>query len=400
MEKKINRIDWGSLNTAILLFVFTRPYFCWGLLSSTFIKLGINVTIGVLLYRQLKKLTSNDYKLIILYEIVFLLYIVLNFTRHGLNINGIIEDLPICLFVCACLMNESNIKKVGNYFVNIVIIISAIGLVFFILSLLSISMPSQGIIEHYNEDRSYTIYPLYLIENFRYYDIYQFRGVYDEPGVIGTLFALIYCILKGDYKDWRVWVCLIVGVFSFSFFFYSVIIIYSLIKSFTFHKNKSTIVFVLILFGGFFLITRSNPIFRTTIWDRFEWNAQENKFVGDDRISESGEQAYKKIQGTSDYWWGLEGSERTKFMDYYEGSSSYIGIVAYNGMVFFALYVFFFILFGWKYKKSKLDFIIYLIVLTSCLYQRPNIYNVVYLFLFGSLARTIMSDISTKKRVC
>ena len=387
MEKKNNKIDWTSLSIALLLFVFSRPYLFWGLLSSVFIKFGLNIIIGVLLYRQLKKITSNDYRLIILYELIFSLYLILS-SLHGSNLNGIIEVLPIGLFVCACLMNQYSMQQVGDYFINIVITISTVGFVLFFLSRLGVPMPSLGTIEHYVEDRSYTIYPFYLIQNFDYIDFYRFQSVFDEPGVLGTLFSFFFVIKKGNFKDWRVWACLIIGIFTFSFFFYTVLIVYGFFSVFSIRTKRYSIIFMLVLFGGFFLGTRNNPEMRTLMWDRFEWDSKENKFKGDDRISENGEIAYKKLQGTTNYWWGLSKSEREIFMNDYEGSSSYKGVVAYNGMVFFALYVFFFVMLGRRYRSSNRDLMLYLIIVALCLYQRPNIYNVVYMFLFGLMARS------------
>ncbi len=395
MEKK-NSIDWNSLSIALLLFVFTRPFFLWGLISSTFIKFGLNIIIGVLLYRQFKKTTKNK-NLIILYELIFILYLFLS-SLHGSNLNGIIEALPISLFVCACFMNQYSMQKIGDYFMNIIITISSIGFILFFLSRLGVPMPSFGTIEHYLEDRSYTIYPFYLIQNFDYTAYFRFQSFYDEPGVVGTLFSLFFVIKKGNFKDWHVWACLIIGIFSFSFFFYSVLIIYEVVSLLSITTKKSTVVLILVLFGGFFLVTRNNPEMRTLIWERFEWDSQENKFKGDDRMHEEGEIAYKRLQGTSDYWWGLSKSEREKFMDYYQGSSSYKGVVAYNGMFFFALYVFFLAMLGWNYKSSNRDYILYLIIVVLCIYQRPNIYNVVYMFLFGLMARMKLQNAPIEKK--
>lgn len=397
MEKK-NDIDWTSLSIALVLFVLTRPYFFWGLLSNTYIKLGFNTIIGVLLYRQLKKLTSADIKLILLYELTFLLFIILQLI-HGSNVFGIIGDLPICLFVCACLMNQNSMQKVGDYLFNIVIVISSIGFVFFILSILGFSMPSLGTIDHYAQERSYTIYPLYLIEDRNYTGLFRFCGVYDEAGVLGTIFPFFYVVKKGNYKDWRVWACLIIGIFTFSMFFYSVLLIYWVVQLFSLKTKKITIVFSFILFGGFFVLTKNNPEMRIIIWDRFEWDSQTNTFVGDNRMNESAEMAYRKLQGTSDYWWGLSRSNRGFFLSYYEGSASYKGVVAYNGMVFFALYVLFFAMLGWKYKSSNIDYILYLLIVALCLYQRTNIYGVAYMFIYGLIARSKLPDDFIEKKL-
>jgi hypothetical protein len=123
------------------------------------------------------------------------------------------------------------------------------------------------------------------------------------------------------------------------------------------------------------------------IWDRFEWDDDEYRFSGDNRMEESGEYAFEKIKGTADYWWGLSENKKKWFLGNAEGSSSYKMIVATKGMVFFTLYVFFFLLLGWFYKCSKVEYLVYVGLLFFCFYQRTNIYSIPYMFLYAYLAR-------------
>ena len=133
--------------------------------------------------------------------------------------------------------------------------------------------------------------------------------------------------------------------------------------------SYSSLLFLL-LFGGFYLTTRNAPIIKMTIWDRFEWDSEAGSFKGDNRISKTSNEFYNQIKGTQEYWWGLQDNKRELFISMSEGSSSYKNIVAMNGMFFFALYTFFFILLGWYYQKKWSDFIVYLALVLICFYQR------------------------------
>ena len=390
MTNSKQRTDYTCLLLALFLFVLLYPYFLWGMFSSKIVSLTIKVGITLfVLLRYSKRLSSKEVKLVALYEFIWLLYVFLNLTRHGSNFNGVVSQIPICLYVSVCVMDTTAMKKIGNYLISIVSLVMGIGMVFYILSLVGLSIPSFGVIEHYSQaDRTYTVYPFYVMENTNVFaSAFRFCGPFDEPGVVGTLSIFFLYILRFDFKDWRTWICLIAGVLSFSFFFYVMVIIYWVTNFAFFQKSVWSILLVLALFGGLYYYTKDNVIIKAIIWQRFEWVDQEGKFMGDNRMVESGEFVYEQIRGTADYWWGLSEDKSRWFWDFAEGSSSYKTVIATNGMVFFVLYLFFFILMGWYYKGSKVDYLVFISLIIVCFYQRTNIYSVPYMFLYAYLAR-------------
>ncbi|MBO4427600.1 MAG: hypothetical protein J5771_03855, partial [Bacteroidales bacterium] len=243
-------------------------------------------------------------------------------------------------------------------------------------------------------DRTYMVYPLYLVELFDNpvetadtVSIMRFQGVYDEAGLLGTILAFFIYTLGYNFKNWRTWACIIVGVFTFSFFFYTMTVVFWAVNAIVRKKRAYSFVFALVLFGGFYLMTKDSTMFQDVIWNRFEWNTENSSFEGDNRMTEEGEAEYNKIKGTSEYWLGLKAEHAKSFWASAEGSSSYKAVVANKGMVFFAIYTLFILLLGWYNRSTKESFLLYAVFMIVCIYQRTNVYSVLFLFLYSALAR-------------
>ncbi len=383
----IKKNEWACMALAFALFVLLYPFFFWSIIGNKVVLLLINIITAFIFLFYRKKLTKDDYYLILLYEGVWFLNIILSGFWHGSNINGIITQIPICLYISTCVVKSGIMKKTVYYLINIVVVVSAIGLMFYLLRLLGVSLPSFGTIHHYNMERSYIIYPFFLVETSTIYmDIVRFYGVFDEPGLLGTLLVFFLFALKFDFKNWRTWICLIVGVFTFSFFFYAMMVVYWIVNLSLFKKSILSVVLACSLLGSFYYLTKDNNLVNAVLWNRFEWDSQEGKFVGDNRMRDDAEYAFNKIEG-NEYLWGLEAHNVEKYWVFAYGSSSYKNVIATNGMVFFVLYMLFFILFGWKYKVSWTNYLMFLLMLFLCLYQRAEIYKIPYMFLFACLAR-------------
>ena len=117
------------------------------------------------------------------------------------------------------------------------------------------------------------------------------------------------------------------------------------------------------------------------IWSRLEWNAAEGTIAGNSRVMTSADEA---IVGTSEFWWGVK--DKGAYWEEAFGSSSIYSIIAMYGFVFTIFYLLFFLRYGRLYKKSW-AFLLYAFVVIGCMYQRPNIFNLLYLFLFACMAR-------------
>lgn len=400
MGISINSRDRKSLLIAILFIVLLYPYLFWGVLSNMIYVAGIGIVLSLLLFSRQKVLTNSEKQLLFFYEFVCFVYLLLNITVHGFGIGGILIRLPYLLFFFALFMENSSMKKVMNFIVNIVSVVSIIGLLLFLLFRVGLPLPNLGEIAHYNvtEFRTYSIYPFFLVPHTAdLSEIVRFCGMFDEPGVSGTFSVFFLYYLKFNYKDWRSWIITIVGIFTFSLFFYGMLFINLVFRSLQANKGFFLSIIVISLIGISYNYTKDNQALNALIWERFE--VEDGKIKGDNRINEDAEIAYEKMRGTSDYWLGLTPDKRERFWDDARGGSSYKNVVANNGMIFFALYVLFFLAYGRHYLKSKKDFILYALLVILSLYQRPNIFGLPYMFFYACVARGVIEDLPPSRKM-
>lgn len=383
------------LGIALLFIVLLFPYPVWGILSNTIYAAAIGLLLALLVLSCKKNTTKDESNLLVFYEIVCLVYLFLNLTIHGFSIGGILIRLPYLLFFGVLFMDAGKMKIVMEFIVTIVSVISIIGLFFYLLFLFGIPLPSYGDIQHYiiTDSRTYSVYPFFLLPHTAdLTDIVRFCGVYDEPGVFGTFSVFFLYFLKYNFKDWRTWVIAIVGIFSFSLFFFGMLFINLIFRSLKASRGLVLSIFVVALIGISYYYTKDDPALNALIWERFELS-NDSDGKGINRMTEEGELAYEKIKGTSSFWFGLSPDQRERFWDDARGGSSYKNVVANNGMIFFALYMIFLLVYGRHYLKNRYDFLLYAILVVMCLYQRSNIFVLPYLFFYACAARANEMDV-------
>lgn len=121
------------------------------------------------------------------------------------------------------------------------------------------------------------------------------------------------------------------------------------------------------------------------MWSRFEWNATEGKFAGDNRMTEDGERYIEKIKGTHEYYFGVDNI--SEFWKAAGESSSYKNIIAMYGIIFFVLYCAFFVKLGKDNCNTRSSFVLYLLLFSVNMYQRVDLYSLPIMFLYSYLAR-------------
>ena len=93
---------------------------------------------------------------------------------------------------------------------------------------------------------------------------------------------------------------------------------------------------------------------------------------------------YENKKWSLDWWFGDR-----NFKDHasaFEGSSSYKVVILKCGMICFALYILFFLLYAHKYCNRQ-KFILFAVLFLITIYQRPWMFGIGYLFLFPYFAR-------------
>lgn len=355
---------------SFLFFLLLLPYFVW---HTPLIRHAVEVIfiVGCIPFIE-KKISKNQ---IILSSLLLLLLLYL-ITQT--SVTGLISNL--FLLVIFFLKSDFKIKLL-----DCVISVFAIGvgislLVYILVCWLSMPFPSQ-VLEPLNplKETEYLQYPFLVVYNSPYnFANMRFYSVFDEPGVVGTVAALL--LYSNEYKlnSWKFIIIFIAGIFSFSFFF--------IVMSFLCLFRKSYIKYILffivfsiiiyLLFKDFFI--KNGELFNSLIFSRFTSDGN----YGGDRVSSLFNREYYEFLVSNDVFFGRGSEELSKILS---GGSSYKSLVYSNGVIWFIGVCLFFILNILTISQNKKIVFYSTIIFLGVLYQRPNIFDLPYFFMFITL---------------
>ena len=225
----------------------------------------------------------------------------------------------------------------------------------------------------------------------------RFHAIFDEPGVVGTMCGLILISEQMDLKKPGNWVFLLAGALSFSFYFYV-----ALILGLVLFSTKLRFRWLVIpVFAAFLLVTYNNPYIYETVWSRFEWDADEGWFAGDNRNTEDLAEHFESIKGTKEFFTG-EGTAVAK--EYYASASLNL-IIVKHGLIFVVLNLMGFAILSFREIRNKLIWMSFFVFFVMTLYQRPGFYGVysismytMVIYNFGLNADKLSDKIETEKK--
>lgn len=377
----INRLSWLA---AIMLFLFIPPYFMWGVFSRNAIKIVFTIVLCAVFYCFRSGDETGDRRLKFLFTGTLLYYILIGVINGQSNFSGVIARLTMLLYVAIPFASKEFSSKVYDKFVTIYSVVILLSLLSYIGAQLGYISPiGQIVVEQH--DRAYTVYPFLVLD--KGFDFLRFYGPFNEPGVVGTLGAVLLCTQRFNYRDWRTFIILISGVMSMSLFFYGLVIGYGLIYFVLVKRKYFAALLLLLAFSGFYLKTKDDPIMYNTLWQRFEWDKTEHQFKGDNRKNDAVDKFYDELKTKPAFWLGSSRAEIERFWNLVEETSSYKVIVLNSGMIFLILYLSFFILMAKNCKTNNKTFLLFVLVLIANTYQRPDVYSVVMIFIYSYFAR-------------
>ena len=344
---------------------------------------AITLIIGV--FPQLKKHRVNRISLIhILPILIYFSMIVFNNYYGGIIISGL---LGIIQWIIFALSSEKIQSITFRYLKNAIFIISVLGIICYLNYTLKLFIPYEEV-NYYTLNNISTYIDYKIIFLFKGIDfssssqIVRLCGIFNEPGFIGTIAALILSASDFNLKDKKNIIILIAGMMSFSLAFALISILYLILK---YSKNIKTFIIVIIIIFAYINILPNihtnnaninNIIQRMTI--------TENGLLGDNRSK-------KQLDLIFDY------SIRTKpifgFGDGYlqtqntgGGNLTYkIYVIQYG--IFGCLLMWGSLLLASLYKnKNNINVFFYIIIFFLSIYQRPHIFNLMYqILLFGGI---------------
>lgn len=125
-------------------------------------------------------------------------------------------------------------------------------------------------------------------------------------------------------------------------------------------------------------VIQNIPVLNEIIGNRLEWNADEMRFVGDNRSSEELISYLTNIVGTNEFWYGV--NDKSDFWESVSGECNIYITILMNGVLFCLLYLGFMLTYGLRFKKTWTAFILFIFVFLTCIYQRPFLFNALFSF--------------------
>ena len=383
---KFNRLSWLA---SIMLFLLIPPYFMWGIFSNNATKILFSVFFcGIFfIYKESNKDKNRGLKALFIFT---LLYYILGGVINGQsNAFGVCARIMMLLYVFIPFAKKDFTVSVYNKFLTIYAIVISISLLSYIGAQLGYLHPIGNLVVG-QHNRAYTIYPLLVLDSG--FDFLRFYGPFNEPGVVGTLAAVLLCTQKFNFKDWRTCVILVSGILSMSLFFFGLVVCYGFVYI-VFIKRRFVVALLFVgLFAGFYMQTKDDTILYNTLWQRFEWDETEHQFKGDNRKNEAVDKFYNELKTKPSFWFGSSQSEVERFWRLVEETSSYKVIVLNSGMLFLFLYLFFFVILARSYADNNLRLALFVLVLLANTYQRPDVYSVLMLFLYSYFGSYSLSN--------
>lgn len=356
------------------IFCMFSPYFTWH--GGVWIYLYPTVVFSISFLLFLNQLDKNK---IVLFLAVFLLLFYFNFREviHSGNVNIFLFYLAQGCFL-TLLFSSKKIDYVAlwNIFINLFAAFALWGILIYFLRLF-ISIPFSYI-EPLNslKENNYIMFPGFVMYNGDHYmTIGRFCGVFDEPGVFGTLAAVLLAFDRFRNKK-ASFIILFASIFTFSLAFY-LLGFFSLLFSSMSIKQKIQRLFLIALVIFFTLTTFELQRELQPFFNRFAFN--EGKFVGDNRDQEEFKNVfYRFLYSEEDLFWGR--GTQAAFRDGGAGGAS-IRMFLYDygfigfGIVFFVYFLIF------LHTATRGNVVAFLIFFLS-MYQRPWIYHWEFVFIF------------------
>jgi len=383
---------------AILALLFIDPYFLWDTYrNGVFDKVKILIEIAFITALICKHILNNvkipKGKLFVSVLLLVLwlqrmLPAIVNGSITLLNILGSVAATLILVFLF--FLNDINIYRVYQIFTWLFAASLILGIVTWFLILFHGNIPYAYLAPvhpgKFDAGHFYQLYwgsvlwnpaPIPL-------PICRFCGIFDEPGTVGTIAALILASdryrIRGNIKNV---IILLGGIISFSTAFYVLTVLFIIMSSF--YKNKT--LFVLLL-SSFFIIywvfvyglTFENPV---VLRLQNALTIEDGQIKGDNRTDDYFDEAFNRFKDSSMLTtiFGC-GHSATSKIPYANTYSYKLLIYDYGYLGFFLTILLLLIIIKVYMPETPLPgTYIFVICFFSSIYQRPNIINLYYIII-------------------
>lgn len=271
-------------------------------------------------------------------------------------------------------------KELFRYYRKFLIIMAAVGIVAYLANLLSFPLPHR-VVEFYGvleaEYIDYTFSYIYSADGF-----YRLCGLFNEPGYLGTVMALVLCADRLNFKKKSNRVLLIAGFCTFSMAFIFIIVAYLIAMSI----KKPKLFGVVVVLAGFYLFVLPNIKFENEQVSRFisRFIFTDGSLSGDNRSNQYVDQTLMQVLSGENIWWGYGGGYSS---GHFKAVSTFKTYIIDYGILGFILMYAPLLLTAFRRARGNLYAIALCICFTMSIYQRPGVFTLLYfLLLFGGIA--------------
>lgn len=378
---------------AIVAFMNLYPYFMWSTLSSA---------IPLIIYRLLQIFVGGGALLLIpwdkfkikksylIYVSILVFYYIYVECISNSNFGGII--IKTVLLATIFLVNSVKKKSIFKKFAFLFSISLIPGIAIQLSKIVNLQIPYKVILPTSQQKlNDGVLYKCYLGAVEGYYSLdekfVRLCGMFDEPGVVGTVSGLL--LSTGLVKNKLIWTIVFAGgIMSLSFAFFVIIAIYIFLKLI---YKRQIILILAILFGLLCLVLITSQFPKGSLIYRYTYGrigVEDGRIKADNRTSTKFDKEFSLFLKSDDIFTGVDEERFTEFVD---GSSSYKVVIYRYGIIIFAILLYL-IVKACSLSKDRFNekFIInfpFAIVFLMSVYQRPDVINVPYLIiLYGGLS--------------
>lgn len=325
------------------------------------------------------------------------LYLISNFYIFFGGLNGYLipTHFQFSIYIFLLSVSKPFLIRVLYKFEKIFTIILLLGIIIYFVSFI-VKLPSFTIAP-LNKAKigSYKVHIFeleiidYTIANSR-----RFMSVFDEPGVIGSILALLISYKKIDFKKMRDIVYVLGGLISFSLAFYIILLI-----NLIYNKTMSVKIYLVsfLILGGFYYTNKE--FVNIALFDRFI--IDDNSIgVVDNRASLDFNDEYDRFlnNGGDSLFFGLGPSALEKLNKSIESEASTYKIIVYKyGIVGCVIFIFFFIYCTLIFAPTGRGWFFFSMFLLVAM-QRPDIFSYYNLLIYLSCLSFISVEDFRKRK--
>ena len=378
----------AAFMAGFLLYCLSLPYFLWPIVSDSYGNFLLGTILAFLFFINKVSFSLRERWLFIAFIAILILY----WQTSGYNIFYFLLFTPVLMIPFSL---DSFANKAYQYFFTIYSVVMAISIIEYILAVPGIISPLFTVPPLLNETKG-DVYKVYFTMITLETPPERFCGPYDEPGVVGTMSALLLAKENFNIKDKRVLVTFLAGLISFSLFFYVAVLLCWLINILRKKKPIVATLWLSVIISLSVIIVVNVPVLNEKIAERFTIDETTGSFAGDNRIDMFIVADYlDKMKGRT-FWFGIDDKEY--YLELTKGSCSIFNTIIVHGWLFFICYSLFFIVYFLAHKDRKIPFVIFFFLYIATIYQRPSMFAYFYVFLFTMMARNNRIGMNEKKK--